>query len=324
MKKVLNTVAAGALACACLVGQAQAETLRVLTSWDQSFPTVSQVLTAFTDHLEENVEDLDMPVSGPETIPPFEQFDPVSRGLFDVLFTIGSYHYNSLGIGMALDTLKGDLDDWREAGILDYVDQEYQKRGMKLLAILVDPGGYQVVLKEPLTGDALAGRKIRGTPSYHAALNNLGASPVVLPGSEIYPALERGTVDGAAWPIIGTVAFRWYEVADYIMRPSFGQSTYLVLVNLDTWNGLDEETRQQIETAAHDFEPTASDIFRGIVDGEVETLKENGMQETELTEDQAAALQQGWFVGQMDLAATVSPDEVARLRELAEEAGLTY
>lgn len=324
MKKILNSVAAGALALAFVAGQAQAETMRVLASWDQSFPSVGKVLNAYTDYLEENVAGLSMPISGPETIPPFEQFEPVSRGLFDVLFTTGSYHYTTLSIGMALDTLKGGLDDWKDAGIMAYADEEYQKLGMKLLGVLVDPGGYQVVLKEPLTGDALTGRKIRGTPSYHAALNKLGAAPVVLSGSEIYPALERGTIDGAAWPILGTVSFRWYEVADYLMRPSFGQTAYLLLVNLDTWNGLDNATREQIETATQAFEPMASDLFREIVGEEVATLEENGMQVTELTDEQASALQQGWFVGQMDLAATTSPNEIAKMRSLASDAHLSY
>ncbi len=322
MKKVLQLVTAAVLALTVVA--AQAESMRVLTSWDQSFPPVGKVLNAYTDYLKKNVDGLNMPVSGPETIPPFEQFEPVSRGLFNVLFTSGAYHYTSLSIGMTLDTLKGDLDDWKEAGIIDYVDSEYQKLGMKLLGVFVDQAGYQVVLKEPLTGNALSGRKVRGSPSYIAALSKLGASPVILPGSEIYPALERGTVDGAAWPIMGTVSFRWHEVADYLMRPSFGQVSYLVLVNLDTWNGLDEETRQQLEKATHAFEPMASDIFREIVKDEVAALQENGMQVTELTAEQTETLREGWFTGQMDLAATTSPDQVAKLRSLASEAGLSY
>lgn len=302
----------------------QAETMRILASWDQSYPPVGQVLAEFEKYLETNVEGLDVSIQGPETIPPFEQLDPVARGLFSALFTSGSYHYNQFGLGMAMDTLKGGMDEWRDVGIIDYVDQEYQKRGLKLLTILVDEGGFQIVLKEPLTGDALAGRKIRGTPSYHAALGNLGASPVVLPGADIYPALERGTIDGAAWPIMGTVAFRWYEVSSYLMRPSFGQTTYPFLVNLDWWNGLDDAMREDLEAAALTFEPIATESFREIVAQEVETLQQNGMEVTELTDEQAASLQQGWFVGQMDLAATVSPDEVGTLRDMAADAGLNY
>ncbi|TMV15326.1 C4-dicarboxylate ABC transporter substrate-binding protein [Arenibacterium halophilum] len=322
--KFTGILAAAALAVSLSPDAGKATDLRLLASWDSSFPPVGKVLTAFTDHLESNVESLSIKTMGPETIPPFEQLDPVQRGLFDMLFTHGSYHYNDLSVGMALDTLKGSVADLRDAEIISFVDAQYQEIGMKVVAVLADPRGYQVVLKDELTGDGLAGRKIRGTPSYHAALEKLGASPVVLPGGEIYPALERGTIDGAAWPIIGALSFRWFEVADYLMRPSFGQSNYLVLMNLDKWNGLDDATRQQIEAAAQEFEQMAVDQFTEIVESEEAQLIENGMQETQLTEEQAADLQTGWFIGQMNLAATVNPDKISKMRELAKEAGLSY
>ena len=108
------------------------------------------------------------------------------------------------------------------------------------------------------------------------------------------------------------------------MRPSFGQSNYLVLMNLDKWNGLDDATRQQIEAAAQEFEQIAVDQFTEIVASEEAQLIENGMQETQLTEEQAAELQTGWFIGQMNLAATVNPDKISKMRELAKEAGLSY
>ena len=61
----------------------------------------------------------------------------------------------------------------------------------------------------------------------------LGASPVNLPPAEIYPSLEKGVVDGAAWPVIGPLGYRWYEVAKNIMRPSFGVVVHSVFVNLN-------------------------------------------------------------------------------------------
>lgn len=324
MRNIVKLLVAGLVSASFASTAAKAEDFRLLASWDQSFPPVGKVLTSFMSYIEENVEGTSIKMLGPETIPPFEQLDPVRRGLFDMLFTHGSYHYNDLSVGMALDTLKGDVGELREAGVIDYVDEQYREIGMKVLAVLADPRGYQVVLKEPLTGDGLAGRKIRGTPSYHAALESLSASPVVMPGSEIYPALERGTIDGAAWPIIGALSFRWYEVADYLMRPSFGQSNYLVLMNLDKWEALDASEQESIEKAAREFEAKAGSQFAAIVKDEEAQLLEKGMQETFLTDEQAETLQTGWFIGQMDLAATVNPDKIAKMREIAKQANLSY
>ena len=92
------------------------------------------------------------------------------------------------------------------AGIKEQVDKHYQRFGLKLLVLPQVPEGsaYNIILKAPVgpSGD-LQGRKIRATQSYAGVLSMLGASPVNLPPAEIYPSLEKGVVDGAAWPVIG-------------------------------------------------------------------------------------------------------------------------
>lgn len=194
--------------------------------------------------------------------------------------------------------------------------------GLKLIAVLYDLNGYHIMLKEPVGDGDLTGRRIRGTPIYHSVINTLGGSPVVLPGGEIYPALERGVVDGAAWPTIGAVAYKWHEVADYMMRPSFGQVGHLVLMNLDAWNGLDDATRAEIEAVARSFEAEANEIFDGLSTKERKTLEAEGMSVTELSKELASKLNSSWFDGALDLAATKSTEAVEEIRGLAVGAGL--
>ncbi len=68
-----------------------AEQFRVLNSWDDSYEPVGQILGGFLDRLEEESGGrITSSVSGPETFPPFEQLDPVSRGLMDMVFTNGA------------------------------------------------------------------------------------------------------------------------------------------------------------------------------------------------------------------------------------------
>lgn len=317
---------AGAAALGLATGfadPAEARDLRLLSSWDSSYPVVNHVLHPFLETLDEAVTtELGMTVMGPETVPPFEQFDPVSRGLFDLLFTNGAYHFNETSTGMALDGLSGDTEALRAAGIWDAVDAEYQALGLKLIAVLYDLNGYHIMLKEPLGEDGLQGRRVRGTPIYHPAIDVLGGSPVVLPGGEIYPALERGVIDGAAWPTIGAMSYRWFEVADYMMRPSFGQVGHLVLMNLETWSGLPDETRAEIETAARTFEIEANALFDTLVAEESAALEEAGMSVTKLSDPLAEMLDQAWFSGVFDLAATQSAETIEKMRRLATEADL--
>ena len=322
VKKLINGLFAAVVALS-VSGSAEAKDLRILASWDQSYSAVGKVLLPFMDYLESNTTaKLGLTRMGPETVPPFEQLDPVARGLFDMLYTNGAYHFGETAVGMTLDAMKGDTEMLRKAGVWQYVDEQYQKLGLKLIAVLYDQNGYHIMLKEPLSDTVLEGLRIRGTPIYHPVIKALGGAPVVLPGSEIYPALERGVVDGAAWPTVGAVAYKWYEVADYMMRPSFGQSAHMVLMNLEVWNSLDETTRTEIVSAARKFELIANTLFDTIGAEEQKTLEAEGMKITTLNADSAAKLNKAWFTGSLDLAATKNPVAVEKVRELAANGGL--
>lgn len=301
-----------------------AEQFRVLSSWDDSYEPVVQTLGGFLDRLEEESGgEITSSVSGPETFPPFVQLDPVSRGLMDMLFTNGAYHYNDTAVAMSLDSLIGDPEKLRESGIWDYVDEQYQERGLKLIAVFYDMNGYAIMLREAIDPDnGLQGRRIRGTPIYHPVIEALGASPVVLSASEIYPALERGVVDGAAWPTVGPVGLRLYEVADYMLRPSFGQVGHEVFMGLDRWNSLDQETRDLISRVAEEYEKEAVEKFNEIVAVEEATLEKEGVTITKLNDKQQAHVDKAWFQGAMDLAQQQSPEAVKRIRELAADAGM--
>lgn len=316
----LTTIAASAMMM--IGGSAQATDLKVLASWDPTYAAVGEVLEPFLEKMESEVTDINVTMMGPETVPPFEQLDPVARGLFDMLYTNGAYHFNDIAVGMALDAMTGDTDALRSAGVMQAVDEAYQGIGLKLVAVFYDMNGYHIMLKEPLGDDGLTGRRVRGTPIYHPVIEALGGAPVVLPGGEIYSALERGVIDGAAWPAVGAVAFKWYEVAGYYMRPTFGQVTHMLLMNLDTWNGLSDTQRSEIETLAQSFESEANDIFDGLAGAEVSALQENGMQETKLSPELVDKLTTAWFQGALDLAASKNPDEIANIRKLAAEAGV--
>ncbi len=301
-----------------------AQDMRLLSSWDSSYPPVSAVLDPFIERLQEETDNqLKISRFGPETVSPFEQIDPVARGVFDLLFTNGAYHATQSSVGMTFDAVSASPQEVREAGIWDYADAHYQTLGLKLIAVLYDLNGYHILLREPLGEDGFAGRRIRGTPIYHPLIEALGGAPVVLPASEIYPSLERGVVDGAAWPTVGAVGFRWYEVSDYMMRPSFGQVGHPVFMNLDRWNSLSPELQETINRVAEAYEVEATAIMDEVVETEEATLRDEGMEVSELPESFLPLIGPAWFEGAMELAARNNPDEVAAIRAMAENAGLS-
>jgi TRAP-type mannitol/chloroaromatic compound transport system substrate-binding protein len=83
-------------------------------------------------------------------------------------------------------------------------------------------------------------------------LRRLGAAVVNLPGGEIFPALQSGTIDGTEW--VGPwhdLAFGFYKVAQYYYHPGWHEpgTTGEVMINRQVWEGLTAEEQLLIQVA---------------------------------------------------------------------------
>lgn len=309
-----------------LTFSAQAADIRLLSSWDRTNPAVATLAEAFTKGVESSTKgNIKFIVSGPETVPPFEQLQPVSTGVFQMLFTHGIYHYGTTGMAVGMDAVRGDVEARRKSGMKEALDRHYQKHGLKVVAVAISATkGYHIVLRQPVSANGdLQGRKIRGTPTYHTVISMLGASPVVLPGGEVYAALEKGVVDGASWPASGVLGMRWYEVAKYMLRPTFGLSHYLMLMNLNAWNQLSDAERDIILAEGRKMEDIWFKEYDSMVAAEEAELIKRGMQITEMGTSQKQKLQAAWADAQWALVEKKNGQEGKDLRELLKKANLT-
>lgn len=299
--------------------------LRMLMSWDENYPGVPQMAERFARKVDEaSGGEVTFALTGPNSIPAFEQLQPVALGIFDLLFTHGGFHLDSTGIGLALDAIDADPDTLHSAGIWDAVDKDYQKHGLKLLAIPVAATGYQIFLREPVTqACSLAGRTIRAAPSYEHLVEGLGARPVSLPIGEVHHALSEKTLDGVAWSTIGALGFKWYEVNRYLMRPAFGVASHLLLMNLDTWHNLPLDLQRLLLEEGAKLEQKAVTRFKKVAASEMNNLNVTGMQITSLCPKGARKVKRDWAEGIWTLATEKSGDEARALRELAQSAGIT-
>jgi TRAP-type mannitol/chloroaromatic compound transport system substrate-binding protein len=301
---------------------------RALSSWDQSYAPRAQLFEKYLKNVEAASRgEVRFIVSGPETVPPFEQLQPAGSGAFQILFTHGAYHFGTTTYLIAIEALGGDLEKWRAAGVRDLVDKHYQKFGLKLIALPQTPEGsaYNVLLRAPVgpSGD-LQGRKIRGTQTYAGVFALLGASPVVLPASEIYPSLEKGVVDGAAWPVIGALGYRWYEVAKYLLRPSFGVLAHPIFMNLDTWNKLSETQRKVFIDEGRKMEDSWFPDWQRLAGEEQQALLAKGAQITEMGPAKKEKLAAAWTDGLFEFTMPKNPKDIGELRDFAKAKGLIH
>ncbi len=320
-----SLVSAAWMVVLATTASASASELRMINSWDPSYVGSKEISERFIAGVREaSGGNTVITTMGPETVPPFEQLQPVTAGVFDMLFTHGAYHFGDTGIGMAMDAVVGTPQQVRDSGLWKMVDEHYNQRGLKLVSLPTMPSGYHIILREPIGPDGgLAGRTIRATPVYHGLLDRLGASPVVLPGGEIYSALERGVVDGAAWPSIGALDFRWNEVSDHFLRPTFGSVAHLIFMNMDKWESLPPEEQSLLLAEGQDLEIEVYERFNELARTEKQALEAAGMSETSLSPENVAELPAQWANGVWSVVGEKDGEKAQQARNLALEAGLT-
>ena len=76
-----------------------------------------------------------------------------------------------------------------------------------------------------------------------AVMAKLGVVPQQIAGGDIYPALEKGTIDAAEW--VGPYddeKLGFYKVAKYYYYPGWWEGGAMLhfFINLDKWNALAE------------------------------------------------------------------------------------
>ena len=98
----------------------------------------------------------------------------------------------------------------------------------------------------------IKGMKIR-VPEMEAHLatwSALGANPTPLAFTEVYTALQLGTVDGQENPLGVIYANKFYEVVDYLTITDHLVGFMLIVMNDETFNKLDPSLQQALQKAA--------------------------------------------------------------------------
>ncbi|MFH1488382.1 MAG: TRAP transporter substrate-binding protein [Pseudomonadota bacterium] len=106
------------------------------------------------------------------------------------------------------------------------------------------------LLKKP---EDWQGQKMRLGGRWQSTLGKMwGASPVFMPPSELYLALQRGVLNGymLVWDIV--YGLKLYEVSPYIVDTGFSLNLEVITVNLNKWNSLSKEDQGIFSEAARE------------------------------------------------------------------------
>ncbi|MDG3579405.1 DctP family TRAP transporter solute-binding subunit [Rhizobium sp. YJ-22] len=129
------------------------------------------------------------------------------------------------------------------------------------------------------------GLKIRAiqNPMYLELFSTLGANPTPLPVSEIYTALETGTVEAQENPLPQIVFMRLFEVQKYLSLTNHSLNSVVMLAGKPTWEKLNDDEKKIISEAAREVTLYKRDLVKSKTGEWLESVKKAGVTVNEIS-----------------------------------------
>jgi TRAP-type mannitol/chloroaromatic compound transport system substrate-binding protein len=207
--------------------------------------------------LSQGAIELQMFAAG-EIVPGLQVMDAVLTGVVDLGWTPAGYY---IGKDVAFAIASGavpfgltpeKLIVWAEGPGKSLREQLYAKHGLKALpcSMIGSTGIYS--RKEFKTPEDLKGYKMRVSGLAAEVLVKVGGLPQQIAAGDIYPALEKGILDGGIFsgPIMDE-RLGFVKVAKYYYVQAWPQPAYLIdlIMRTDKWQSLEPGERQLFELA---------------------------------------------------------------------------
>ena len=143
------------------------------------------------------------------------------------------------------------------------------------------------------TPDDLAGMKIRipGMTMYTDLFREYGADPATMTWSEVFTALQQGTIDGQENPIDVIHSSKINEVQKYLTLWNYSYDPLVLGINKELFESMSEEDQELFERLGKEAAAYQVQLNRERAAEQLEELKAAGMQVNELTEEQLKQFQ---------------------------------
>lgn len=277
---------------------AGAVNLKVTTCLARNHDYTQAFLQTFVDPINAKKSDVTLTyLGGPEVTPFKEQAASLKRGLVDIIACPAAYYSGMFAEARLPGAQTVSVDEIRKNGAWDMMEEAWNKNlDAHLLAWVFDHGAqifYTYFLAEPKqsskTGLDLNGLKMRSTPLYNPFLMAMGATTVVMAPGDVYAGLQRGVVDGLAWPWGSVAKYGWQRFLKYRVKPGYFSASQPLIINLDKWKGLSKAQQDLLTSQARVYETDGAAIVIQKGKEDDAKLKEAGVQDIELKGDVAKA-----------------------------------
>jgi TRAP-type mannitol/chloroaromatic compound transport system substrate-binding protein len=207
-------------------------------------------------------------------VPPFDILQAVSDGKVSAGYTWIGYDQGKVPAVPLFAAVPFGLKPWAFSawyifgGGHDMLQEVYANKGFNVHAQLCGIIGPETAgwYAEPITSlDDYKGMKIRFAGLGGKVLEKLGASVTMMPGGELFQALEKGTIDATEFsmPAIDQI-LGFDQIVKYNLFPGWHQpfTAQYMLINGDDWGKTTDAQKALIESVC-----TAA-VLRGLAEGE--------------------------------------------------------
>ena len=266
-RQFLKTAGVGLAATAVAapaIAQSMPETKwRLTSSFPKSLDTLYGTAEVFAKAVAEATDNkfqIQVFAAG-EIVPGLQVADAVGNATIEMGQTASYYYFGkdptfAFGTAIPFGMNKRMLDAWNYVGGgIDLLNEFYKK--FNIIAFPAGNTGTQMggwYRKEINSLDDLKGLKMRIGGFAGRVISKLGVVPQQIAGGDIYPALEKGTLDAVEW--VGPYddeKLGFQKVAKYYYYPGWWEGGPMLhhMINIGKWNELPKSYQAVIQQACY-------------------------------------------------------------------------
>lgn len=308
----------GGLLAGLAPSQADAQD-RVRWKMGSAFPSKLIQLGSLGVHLSEKIErasggNIRLQFFEPHAlVPPLEMFDAISAGSLDAAWSTPGYWTGkdptfALFSAVPFGPSAGEYLAWiYYGGGYELMNKNYNKNNIQsVMCGVIAPEASGWFREEIKSLDDLKGLKMRFFGLGAKVMEKVGVSTQLIAGGDIYPALERGSIDATEYsmPAID-LDLGFYQVAKHYYLPGWHQQSTLfdLMLHKPNWDGLNDQQKAILELACGD------NIREGLAEGEaiqakaLKELQAKGVTIHRWPDEILASLDSAWAEVAKELAA---------------------
>lgn len=257
---------------------------KMVTTWPKNFPALGTGAQSLADSITAmSGGRLEVKVyAAGELVPALEAFDAVSRGTAEMGHAASYYWKGKVPAAQFFTTTPfgltaQEMNSWlHSGGGMELWEEVYEP--FNIIPLAAGNSGAQMggwFNTEINSLEDIQGLKMRMPGIGGEVMARAGATIVNLPGSEMFTALQTGTIDATEW--VGPyndLAFGIYKAAKYYYYPGWQEpgSTIETFINKDAFEALPEDLQLIVRAAARQANAEMLDEFTALNNSALETL----------------------------------------------------